>query len=363
MIFYFNRDATAGGEEFQTFMDEWSTHDYPGERRGVDSAAGVGIMPTDSYMDFALYWYAKSFDVAGNTGVYMDNLYFRPFANTLMSGAFRREDGSLAPSNGIWELREQAKRTFTFMCERGMEPIHMAHMTSLELLPILAFYTVQYDWEWQRGRGDVHDRFSREYLQLVSLGEAAGAWPIVLHELGRHEESLFSRYDYAEVKKILETYNGQASDPRVLRTFLGVTLVHELLVDPYFWHYEPIREGDTPENRLFETFRRPVLDFVQKPGVDVYRYWDARPQPASTNDPALPTIVFVRKGQEALCVVTNFAAEPRSADLRIDAAALGFDGGFRMIDLETGGEVPAAAGSAPVAIGGHDLREFRILPA
>jgi hypothetical protein len=276
MIFYYNRDSYVGSEEFQTFMDEWGTDEYNDRFRGLNSPGPVGAIPTRSHLDFILHWYGKSFQVAGNTGVYMDNLFFRAFRNLKTSGAYRRPDGSIVPSNGIWELREQAKRTFVFLNERGMEPIHMGHMTSLELLPVLSLYTIQYDWEWQRGRGDVHDRFTRPYLQLVSCGELSGNWPIVLHELGGQQENMFQRFDWSDLRRILDETAAKAEDPWVLKTFLGVTIVHELLVDPYRWHYEPIPQGDTPENRLFNTFRKPILDFVRQGPCQVYRYWDDR---------------------------------------------------------------------------------------
>jgi hypothetical protein len=360
MIFYYNRDAQIGSQEFQTFMDEWCTHDYCDELRGVDSDAAVGVLPTRSFMDHALYWYAKSFEIAGNTGVYLDNLYFRPFTNTKFAGSYVREDGTVVPSNGIWEMREQAKRTFAFLCECGMEPIHMAHMTSLELLPILSFYTVQYDWEWQRGRGDVHDRFTREYLQLVSLGELSGCWPIVLHELGQHEENMLLRYDYPQLKQVLERLRGQCNDPWVLKTFLGVTMVHELLVDPYFWHYEPIPEGDTVENRLFETFRRPVLDLLQKGDVDVFRYWDPRPQPVVAQGADWPSIVYSRKGEEAIVAVTSYADCDLSAGLRIQPDALGLGDKFRVVDVETGAALAVENNVLPLRLKKHDLKVLRL---
>jgi len=292
----------------------------------------------------------------------MDNLYFRPFRNRATTGAYRGDKGAIIPSNGIWELREQAKRTFTFLCERGMEPIHMGHMTSLNLLPVLSFYTIQYDWEWQRGTGDVHDRFTREYLQLVSSGELAGTWPIVLHELGEQEEGMVGRYPYPELRRRLDAAAARAEDPWILRTFLGVCIVHELMVDPYRWHYEPIPEGDSAENRLFETFRRPILNLVQRGGVEVYRYWDRRPQPVRTGSDDLPAIVFARIGEEAIVAITSYADGDRTAQVAIDFAALGFPHGARVLDVETGTELRLEGNRLRFALKQHDLREFRILP-
>ncbi len=45
------------------------------------------------------------------------------------------------------------------------------------------------------------------------MANTPAAWPIVLHDQGKLE-----------------------SDPWTYRTFLGVAIVHELLIDPYVWH-------------------------------------------------------------------------------------------------------------------------------
>lgn len=68
-----------------------------------------------------LYWYVQSFLIGNNKGVYWDNFFFHPTANTVMTGAYRRDDGTLVPSTGIWGLRELARRTFQMMNE------HAAH--------------------------------------------------------------------------------------------------------------------------------------------------------------------------------------------------------------------------------------------
>ncbi len=339
MIFYYNRSSEPLCQEFRTFMDEWCMKDYNDGYRGEKNPQEIMIVPTESFLDYSLHWYARSFEIAGNTGVYMDNIFFAHSLNTAMTGAYTREDGSISGSNGIWHLREQAKRTFQFMNERGMEPIQMAHMTSLEILPILSFYTVQYDWEWQRGRGDVHTRFPREYLLLVSNGEHSGTWPIVLHEQGRLQH-----------------------DPWTIKTAFGVTIIHEITVDPYFWHGRPIGPEDIDENRLFNTFLKPLHDIGRKQGCEVYRYWDARPQPVKATDPDLPTIVFSRKGIETIFAITNFTPEDKTADVAIDAGTLAFAGKYRVVDMESGGEIPVRKNHVRFPLKAHDLREFRIVP-
>lgn len=335
-IFYYDRGSNGSDEEFHTFIDEWCKGVY--NNRNNRTINEVKIVPSESYIDYALYWYGKSFDIAGNTGVYIDNNFFNASYNCEMTGAYKKEDGTIMPSTGIWGLRELAKRTFVYLNERGMEPINMVHMTSAQILPVNSFYTVQYDWEYYFSEGDVHNRFSREYLQTISSGEHLGAWPIVLHEQGKSVDDFWT-----------------------LKTFLGVSIIHELLIDPYIWHGEPIPTGDTGENRLFATFRQPIMDLCQKPDVIVYRYWDDRKQPVVASSVDFPTIVFSRNGSEAIVAVTSYAFSDEQITLAIDPHLLGFSSGYKVVDIETDESISVKDNTISFSLKKHDLREFKIL--
>ncbi len=337
-VFYYNRASYPQAEEFQTFMDEWCQSDF-NDFRNTRHRYEVKIVPSESYIDYALHWYGRSFDVAGNTGIYVDNIFFDCGFNQAMTGAYTKEDGTVMPSTGIWALRELNKRQFVFMNERGMKPITMVHMTGAQILPLNSWYTVNYDWEWHFSEGDVQNRFTREYIQMCSTGEHIGAWPVVLHEQGRC-----------------------VADPWTLRTYLAVSLVHELIVDPYVWDVEPIAEGDTPENRMHATFRQPILDLVQQEGVEVFRYWDERPLPVSSGSADLPTIVFSRPGCESLAVICSYSDRDEDVTLTIDPAALGLPARYSVIDIESGESLAVTANQVRFALKKHDLKEFRITP-
>jgi len=324
MVFYYNRASYQLADEFQTFQDEWCLTDF----RTVGKGNGIWeikIVPTDSYIDHALWWYGKSFDIGGNQGVYWDNDFFVASYNTMTTGAYPRDDGSIMPSTGLWGLRELAKRTFIYMNERGMRPITMPHMTSTNILPLYSFATVQYDWEWKYSEGDVQYRFPREYILLVSTGELAGAWPVLLGDHGK-----------------------LANDPWTQRTFAAVCLVHEL--------------DGWGRNDVWEPLFKHVHRLVETPGLEVYRYWDDRPQPVVADSPDLPTIVYALKGKEAAFAVVSYAEKDLEAAITIDAKALGFDGGYRLLDAETDKEVPIEGNKLKLTIRKHDVRELRMLP-
>ena len=322
MVLYYNRASYQKAGEFQTFMDEWSLEDYRAYSKG-DGLGEIKIVPSESYIDHALYWYGKSFDVANNKGVYWDNLFFVADYNRTMTGAYMGADRAIMPSTGVWGLRELVKRTFQYMNERGMTPITMPHMTSTGILPLLSFATVQYDWEWRYSQGDFQDRFTRDYILLVTNGELAGTWPVLLGDHGK-----------------------LATDPWTQRTFAGVSLVHELIGEglPDVWR--PLRE--------------PILELTRRPECKVARYWDDSPLPISTGDADLPAIVFWIPGQEAIVLVTSYSGADQTVTAKVDAAALGFTGGYVVGDVETGETLPVQDGALRFPLKQHDVRELRL---
>ncbi len=330
MVFYYNRASYQAAPEFQVFQDEWDLTDYRSIGPG-NSVGEIKIVPSESYIDHALYWYGKSFDIARNRGVYWDNFFFVASWNTEMTGATRSSGGKIMPSTGIWGLRELAKRTFQYMNERGMPPITMAHMTSTGILPMLSFCTVQYDWEWKYSQGDVQYRFPREYILLVTNGELAGAWPVLLHDHGK-----------------------LAGDVWTQRTFAGVCLVHEL--DP------PTSPWGKAYSAVWKPLLTPVHALLDDPNLEVFRYWDEGPQPVSSGDSDLPGIVYCVPGRETVVVVTSYAQTDEQATLTIDPAALGLRVGYTVTDVETGKPLPASADRVQFTLRKHDVRELRITP-
>lgn len=329
MVFYYNRSSYASCEEFQTFMDEWCLNDY-NPHRGEDSIYEIQIVPSESYIDYALYWFGKSFDVANNKGVYHDNYFFIPSFNRMMTGAYDKEDGTIMPSTGVWQLRELQKRIFVYMNERGMEPMVMVHNTSTQILPLYSFATVQYDWEWHYSEGDVQNRFPRKYILLVSTGELAGTWPVLLSDHGPLE-----------------------SDPWTQKTFIGVTLVHDLLGPVAVWEREL--------GRLWERYREPFLKLAQDKGMIAYRYWDEKPQPIYSDNPDLPGIVYCLPGKEALYAITSYSQKDEEAIVHIKPDALRFQK-YKVIDLDTGEEMKVENNTISFLLQKHDLKVFRILP-
>ncbi len=331
MLFYYNRAVCQEPVEVDTFKDEWCLDDY----RSFDEGNGRGeikIVPSPSYVDFALYWYSLSFDIGNNQGVYWDNWFIAPSFNTEMTDAYKRPDGTLVPAAGIWGLRELCKRTFIMENERGMLPITFPHMTSFNPLPMLSFATVQYDWEWKYSEGDVQERYTREYLQLASSGELAGVWPVPLHDHGP-----------------------KAEDPWEQRTFSAVRLVHEL-DGGGGWGHGWVKAHAENAAKL----AKPVIGMLDKQGLQVYKYWEDRPLPVATGDADLPAIVYAVPGSEAVAVVVSYAREDKELKAAFDLKALGLNGAVKIVDAESGAELKAANGAVSLPIKKHDIKVLRI---
>jgi hypothetical protein len=328
MVYYYNRATCQLFPETQTFMDEWLLEDFRSMGKG-DGRGEIKIVPSESYIDYNLYWYEKSFEIGGNQGVYWDNWFICPSFNTEMTDAYVRPDGSIFPAAGIWGQRELAKRTFVMMNEHGMRPIVFPHMTSFSPLPMLSFATVQYEWEWKYSSGDVQDRFEREYIQLVSTGELAGVWPVPLGDQG-----------------------GQANDLRIQRTFLAARLVHEL--DGYGG-----TSGTKEIDAQFQKLTKPIYALTDKAETKVYKYWDERPQPVKSADANIPAIVYSLPEQETVAVVVSYSDKDADVTLDVDLKALGLDGGCKVSDVETGGELLLKDGKLVFPLKKHDMKELR----
>lgn len=303
MIFYYNRSVYNGLDEYPTFMNEWTTADFEA-RRYIPSIDEIFIVPSRSYIDYSLYWHKKSFQYR-NHGIYWDNIMCVPSYNTEMTDAYRRPAGSIVPAAGIWQLRSLIKRAFVMMCEEGLPPVTLPHMTSLSFLPMLSFATYQLDWEWKRSAGPVQTRFSRDYCRLVSHGELAGVVPVVCNDAGP-----------------------QAGLKHIERSFAGVALVH--MLD----RYNSNSEKYTPEKPL-NTLNRAVHErYLHEPGVRTVRYWD------ETNDSGIlidnketAWITHFVPEKKAVSVLCSYSDKPQTVRLK-------FPAGWKTSDFENGRELP-----------------------
>lgn len=330
MIFYYNRACNVTQPEFLTYRDEWDLNDF---RQDIPTGGKYDlgehkIVPTESYLNFALYWYGRAFDVAGSRGVYWDNMFFRASYNTHTTPAYKKTDGGVVPSTGIWGLRELTKRTFQYMNERGMKPITMPHITSTNILPIYSFTTVTFDWEWHSdNEGTLQDAFSPQYVAAVTSGELAGAWPVVMG-------------------------NPVPNDAEGMRTFAAGAAVHDVYGAKARWR------GPWGWALL-----RPIRHILENPDVRVYRHWDEvrAVRPMRFGDWQVPTIAYVVPGERALIMVVNWTPHQRRVPLQLNSDVLEMEN-YTVRDWESMHGMRVEDGQVEMRLAPHAAWLLEVLP-
>jgi len=283
--------------EWPTFQDEWIN--FPYYNRVAKGGVGYDITPTDSYRDFALYYYQKAMTCFD--GVYWDNVYMAALNDAVTSAAWVDERGRLHPSMGLWHMRELIRRTAVMYHEQGKHGVFIPHMTNTNLVPTLAFANVALDWEWQYGDRDFQDRFSPDLTVAQTLGRQTGCVPLILSG---------GLYDRSNPKF-----------PWAMRTRLGVCLVHELRV----WDYGPEEEV---------ALLKKLHEFgYGEPDCQVFNYWDDG-HPVAVTGTEAKTIALSRGGK-AVVVVTDYG-DGGDCTVKLEAAKLGVPTAAKATDLETG---------------------------
>jgi len=121
-----------------------------------------------------------------------------------------------------------------------------------------------------------------------------------------------------------------------------------------------VRGNATGTRSLLQT----VIDMLDKPGLEAYRYWDERPQPVRTTNPDIPTLVYAVPGKEALAVIVSYARQDEEVAVRVDLEALGLPGDSVLTDAESGERFNLNPdGTLPLPLKRHDIRLLRVLPA
>lgn len=107
---------------------------------------------------------------------------------------------------------------------------------------------------------------------------------------------------------------------------------------------------------------RPILDLLDMPGLQVFKYWDERPQPVKAANPDVVSIVYSVPGKVAVAAIASYAENEVDAAVSVDAKALGFRTGGMVVNVEGGTELPVEDGVIRLPLKKHELRVLRISP-
>lgn len=317
--------------EFATFQDEWLRLRYFSHSWKPEGNVGYDVGPARSFQDYCLWNYRKMLTCFD--GVYWDNVFLAANFDPVEGQAWTDDRGRVHPTMGLLQLRELLKRSAVMLWQETREadphrrpPITLAHMTNALIVPVMSFINCTMDWEWKYGYDDFQDRFAPDLIVAESIGRQVGAWPTSLG--GGH---------------------WQMKDPRVepmLRTRLGVTLVHEIQPFDASYVYDA-------------TLLRRLFAFGY--GDDqtrVYNYWQRRPPVSLAGVDA--RWLAMAKGGEALVVVTDFGGGG-TCRVTLDLAQLGLKPDAQATDFESFGPIErAAAGTFVFSLKKHDFRILQV---
>ncbi len=319
VMFYYN----PRGARFKTtqegrhYIDEWFR--LPVADREVLDEVAYDVDPVESYCDYALFWYKKTLESGAMDQMYWDDLFLAPNYNLVVTDAYLRPDGSIQPVSGVFHMRELIRRSAVMMNEMGRTPRFMLHMTSTNILPILSYGAMNFDWEQNLGGCDFQDRNTRDYIRAMSIGRQVGNFPVALVADPTPKE--------------------KAHYAHWIRTATGVLLTHEMR-----WHKE------FPE--FWNTLKR-MFDFgYGKSGVRIWNYWE-KGYPVSFPGRETSSLLAVKKHSAMILVCDwdqggEYVMEP-------DLKKLPLPKSFRAFNVETNEELKVSGGNIRFSLKKHDF--------
>jgi len=304
-----------------TYVDEWSQVDVadpswnalPRATRERWRGIWYNLEPIQSYADMALYYQKKMLETFAD-GLYWDNIFLQPVYIPAEAGGpgYVDDDGNLRPGVNILAFRNLAKRAAIMMHQMGKPPMIWMHMTNFNVVPILSFATVNYDWEWRDlGPWAVRDAQDR-------LGKTADSAIDLIHIMstGIHSGNVSVACDrFANAK-----YKGvTATKEWLVRTAMATALPHEIKLSS---NTRTLAYGVVPMMHQFG---------YGKPHCRVYRYWDEN-YPVTTSGAPVKTLTLHNRGR--LLIVVGSFGEGGPVQIKLDRSALGLSSDLSAVDAE-----------------------------
>ena len=309
----------------RTFCDEWDCREFMQRQFDIRWMTAYSVDPVPSFLDYAAWWWAKAFKSGALDHLYWDNVFLVGNKDLVGTDAYVTPSGAIQADCGIFKMREQVKRGFMTAAECGKDPTgNWIHMTNTQMAPISAFAGVCYDWEDPGSSAPFQERYSRAYIQALSLGRQVGCRT-----------------------KVIGYCQPTTPEKRALfdRAGVGVTLTHEL-----GWKRpEPVQKA--------------LKDFgygVAGSGVKVWNYWDEDvPFPAAIDGIEWSALAMSNPKGEAMIVVSDWK-DGGTVRVKPDCAALGIGASFSVVNAETGAELPVKDGIVTVTLTKYDYILIRL---
>ncbi|MBQ2628249.1 MAG: hypothetical protein IJG13_01090, partial [Kiritimatiellae bacterium] len=322
LAFYTNaRGVRLGTPDGRTFCDEWTGGEFANRPYAWGANVAYAGEPTASYRDFAAYWMERMLKTGACDYLYWDCVFLRSSFDLVGSDAYVRRDGCIEPSTGMFNMRALIRRAAVLQTELGVESRrNWVHMTNTAMAPVVSFAGLNYEWEDLPSDRPLHERYSRELIQVEATGRQFGNKTAVMAYFATKDSQ-------SETLKTLE------------RQGTGLCLTHEI------WWGRVSAWGRA--YRLLKSLGYADTD------ARVWNYWDEDvPFPAAITGGETSALAFSHGGR-AVVVVSDWSGGAEYS-IAPDTKTLGLKTGFRARNIENGEEIPVVDGAAKVTLGKYD---------
>ena len=297
LVFYTNGRGVYYGDPLrqgETFCNEWNRYEYMSRKFTLASHEAYDLDPVASFRDIAGWWYRKMFSLNAGDHLYWDDVYLSSNFDMVLTDAYRLPSGVIQPSSGVFNMRELIKRGAVVQAELGRDPRgNWVHMTNTAVAPICAFAGVHYDWEDIATDTTFQERYTREYIQAVSIGRQMGNRVGIM---GYFPTTDTARYNY------------------LAHTGVGVMITHELR-----WN-----ESGHNEFKLVNAGLK-AWGYCSS-ATQVWNYWDEDVEfPVEVKGVTASSIAIAKaeKGEAMICV-SSFDSTNGVLKVKPDLIAMGF---------------------------------------
>jgi hypothetical protein len=323
--------------EWEVFQDEWGSKDFTARKwfKKLDDnnrihGAGVRINTVKSYQDFAL-WYVKKWNEHG-IGIYCDNTFPRNNYDLNTSAAYKRADGQIQPSAGIWDLRDYHKRMW--ILQQQVQPgvpfplMKSLHITNGMLIPVVGWSDILLDleWTWEGGTKP----FPTELLEIESTGRQAGCYPHI-------------HYFLIGMRNMYPNGYRKPYDKKMARAEWGMRSVYEIL------RYKARGVSFDQWNKIISNFGYGTKQ------CRVYNYWEDN-YPLTVSNNQVKTILL-KNGSKYMVIVQSWLDTPCKTNVAMNRYAI-----TSAFNSETGKAVQLAKGKLQLSLEPYGMRiiEFKV---
>ncbi len=322
-MFYINaRGVRFDTLEGKTFIDEWCRMKFYARKSTIGYGVAYDVPPCNSFQNYSMWYYKKMLETGACDLFYWDDVFMSSEFNPVNSEVYKLPDGRTQPSAGLFGMRDLVRRGAILQAEMGRESNNMVHMTNTNVLPITAFAKMSYDWEDHGGTTPFQERYTKEYIQALTIGRQAGNFPAVLANI---------RGGTKEQRKWCE------------RTATGVMLTHELR-----W-----TKGKKPHWNVVKL----IYNFgYGQPENKIYNYWDKESYPIEITGPDNSSLVMKKK-DGVMIIVCDYSAkgENKGYSIKPDLKELGLSNNFTASNMEISEKLEVKNGKINFTLKRHDF--------